>query len=231
MPGRASRAACSSIISAARSVTARCAASFCRTHALPPMCASKTFAPLPPTYFCTSSIFAARHVDLRAAVVLQLQVLFGPAILLQQSQPAIAADAVRHVHDEVALAQLEKAVDRPRLPPPRRPGQDPAAETARPRSPARPAAAQSGSRPPNARRRKCKPALAGRATCRRLANNCAAAARISASVSQTTNTSWPSLTLSSSSRTLRDLAAEPLDRFELQDGPSFPSTPTARPTP
>ena len=35
-------------------------------------------------------------------------------------QPAIAADAVRQVHDQIALPQLEEAVDRPRLPPPRR---------------------------------------------------------------------------------------------------------------
>ena len=49
--------------------------------------------------------------------------LFGPAVLLQQPQPAIPADAVRHMHDQVALAQLQKAVDRPRLPPPRRPRQ------------------------------------------------------------------------------------------------------------
>ena len=65
----------------------------------------------------------ARHVDLRAAVELELQVLFGPAVLLQQLQPAIAADAVREMDDEVAFAQFEKAVDRPRLPPPRRPRQ------------------------------------------------------------------------------------------------------------
>ena len=63
----------------------------------------------------------ARHIDLRAAAVLKLQMLFGPPILLQQPQPAIPPDAVRHVHDQVALAQLQKTIDRPRLPPPRRP--------------------------------------------------------------------------------------------------------------
>ena len=86
---------------------------------------------LPPTYFCTSSIFDAGHVDLRAAVELELQVLFGLAVLLQQLQPAIAADAVRQVDDVVAFAQLEKAVDRAAQPAPRGPVQVRRDETVR----------------------------------------------------------------------------------------------------
>ena len=53
-----------------------------------------------------------RDVDLRAAVELDLQMLFRPAVLLDLSQAAIATDAVRQVHDQVPFAQFEEAVDR-----------------------------------------------------------------------------------------------------------------------
>ena len=49
--------------------------------------------------------------------------LLGPPILLQQPQPAIPPNAVRHMHDQIAFAQLQETIDRPRLPPPRRPRQ------------------------------------------------------------------------------------------------------------
>src|SRR3954471_10465218 len=62
----------------------------------------------------------SRHINLRAAVVLELQMLFGPLILLQEPQPAISANPVGNMHDQVALAQLQKAIDRPSLPPPSR---------------------------------------------------------------------------------------------------------------
>ena len=112
MPGRSARAACSSSMSAARSVTASRAASFCRPTCRPPTWAKRRPAfLLPPTYFCTSSIFEAGTIDLRVAVKLEHQVLFGLVGLFQQLQAAVAADAVRQVDDVVALAQLEKAVD------------------------------------------------------------------------------------------------------------------------
>ena len=108
-------------MSAARSVTAFSAACFCRTQAAPPMCASGTAPPLAADVLLHQVDLRAGHVDLRAAVVLELEMLLGLAVLLEQLQPAIAADAVRQMDDQIALPQLEKAVDRPRLPPPRGP--------------------------------------------------------------------------------------------------------------
>ena len=64
-----------------------------------------------------------RHVDLRAAVELDLQVLFLLALLLDQPQAAIPADAVGQMHDQVAFAQVEERVDRLAQPPPRQPPQ------------------------------------------------------------------------------------------------------------
>ena len=52
-----------------------------------------------------------RHVDFRAAVEFQLQMLFDLIVLFQQLQPAIAADAVRQVDDIIPFAQIQKAVD------------------------------------------------------------------------------------------------------------------------
>ena len=66
--------------------------------------------------------FRDRHVDLRAAAELQLEMFFGLLFVLEQLQSAVAADAVADVHDQVAFAQVEEAVDRAAQPPPRRPG-------------------------------------------------------------------------------------------------------------
>ena len=74
---------------------------------------------LPPTYFCTSSIFEAGTKIFRVAVKLEHQVLFGLVPFFEQLQAAVAADAVRQVDDVVAFAQLEKAVDHAAQPPPR----------------------------------------------------------------------------------------------------------------
>ncbi len=62
-----------------------------------------------------------RHVNLCPAVELQFEVLFGVAVLFQQLQAAITADAVGHVDHQVAFAQLEKTVDHAAQAPPRRP--------------------------------------------------------------------------------------------------------------
>ena len=91
----------------------------------------------------------AWHIDLRAAAVFKLQMLLGPPILLQQSQPAISPNPVRDVHDQVALAQLQEAIDRP-LAAAASSARDPADETTPPRSPAPRAAAQSETQLPNA---------------------------------------------------------------------------------
>ena len=87
------------------------AASFCRTQARPPILASvgRLFAAA--DVLLHQLDLRGRHVDLRAAVELELQVLFGLAFFLQQLQAAIAADAVRQVDHVIAFAQLEKAVD------------------------------------------------------------------------------------------------------------------------
>ena len=131
MPGRDARAACSSSMSAARSITACLAASFCSAHSRPPICASVGRLLLPPTYFCTSSIFDGRHVDFRAAVEFELEMLFDLVVLFQQLQAAIAADAVRQVDDVVPFAQLEKAVDHAAQPAPRWAASDRRDETVR----------------------------------------------------------------------------------------------------
>ena len=62
----------------------------------------------------------AGHVELRAAVKLQFQVLLDLPVLLQQLQPAVAGDAVADVDHQVAFAQFEEAVDDPREPAVRR---------------------------------------------------------------------------------------------------------------
>ena len=64
-----------------------------------------------------------RHEDLRAAVELDLQVLFVLALLLDQPQAAIPADAVGQVDDQIALAEIEERVDRLAQPPPRQAAQ------------------------------------------------------------------------------------------------------------
>ena len=58
-----------------------------------------------------------RHVDARAVAELQDQVLLGLAVLLQHLHAAVAGDAVADVDDQVALVQVEEAVDGPRLEP------------------------------------------------------------------------------------------------------------------
>ena len=64
-----------------------------------------------------------RHENLRAAVELDLQVLFLLPLLLDQPQAAIPADAVGQMDDQVALAQVEERIDRLAQPPPRQPPQ------------------------------------------------------------------------------------------------------------
>ena len=54
---------------------------------------------------------------------LDFQMLFDRTVLLEQLHAAIAADAVRQMHDIIPFAQFEKAVDHAPQPPPRRPGQ------------------------------------------------------------------------------------------------------------
>ncbi len=60
------------------------------------------------------------HVELRPPGKLQFQVLLDLAVFFQQRQAAVAGDAVGDVHHQVALVQLEKAVDHPPQVPPRR---------------------------------------------------------------------------------------------------------------
>ena len=83
----------------------------------PPSLASMGRLFAPPTYFCTSPIFADGHVELRPPVELQFQVFLDLAVLFQQLQAAVSSNAVGDVDDQVALAQFEEAVDRPRQPP------------------------------------------------------------------------------------------------------------------
>ena len=65
-----------------------------------------------------------RHVDLRALGKLELQKLLGAAVLLEELEPTVAADAVGDVDDVVALVEIEEGVDRPGEPLPGRPGRD-----------------------------------------------------------------------------------------------------------
>ena len=64
------------------------------------------------------------HVDPRALGKLDLEKLLGAVLLLEQLEPAVAADAMGHVHDVIPLVQVEESVDRPREPVPRRPHGD-----------------------------------------------------------------------------------------------------------
>ena len=59
MPGRLARVACSRIMSAAMSATARSTAAFCFAQSVPPIFASFGASFVPPTYFCTSSMHEA----------------------------------------------------------------------------------------------------------------------------------------------------------------------------
>ena len=121
MPGRLARAACSSSMSLARSTTATSAASFCRTQALPPILASAGRALAAADILLHQLDLRRRHVDLRPAVELEFEMLFGVALFFQQPQAAITADAVGDVDHQVAFAQLQKAVDHAAQSPPRRP--------------------------------------------------------------------------------------------------------------
>ena len=120
MPGRDARAACKSSMSAARSTTAFSTRAFCCSHSRPPSLASVGRLFVPPTYFCTSPIFVRRHVELRPPVKLQFEMLLDLPVLLQQLEPAIASHAVADVDHEIAFAQFEEAVDDPRQPAMRR---------------------------------------------------------------------------------------------------------------
>ena len=59
MPGWASRRACSSTMSLARSMTAACTRSFLCCQLVPPSFDSSGSVLAPPTYFCTRSILEA----------------------------------------------------------------------------------------------------------------------------------------------------------------------------
>ena len=62
---------------------------------------------LPPADVLLHEIdLAGGDVDVRAAIEFHVEMLFGTGLLLQQLQPSIAADSVRHVHHQVALAEL-----------------------------------------------------------------------------------------------------------------------------
>ena len=84
MPGRSERMACTCSMSAARSMTACWAASFCRTHIRPPMCASVGRALLAADIFLHQLDVRGRHENSRAAVEFDFQMLFDGAVLLQQ---------------------------------------------------------------------------------------------------------------------------------------------------
>ena len=173
----------------------------------------------PPTYFCTSADLRRRHVELRPPLELQLQVLLDLAVLLQQLQAAVPGDAVGDVDHQVALVQLEEAVDHPaqaaagaRGRAARRPG-----ETARRCSAARCAPAPGGSRFAGCRRG----SAAGPRWATRVPPKTSPSRRTSASVWQTRKTSWPAPASSSSLADLLDVAAEPLDRFDRQPAGRF----------
>ena len=54
------------------------------------------------------------HIDPCALGKLHIEKLLGAVLLLQQFQSAVAANAVRNMHDIVAILQIQKRVDRPR---------------------------------------------------------------------------------------------------------------------
>ena len=111
MPGRDDRTACNCSMSTARSVTAF----FGRFLLLGPQPAADLGQRR--LGFAAADVFLhqldidRRHVDFRAAVEFELQMLFDLLVLFQQLQPAIAADAVRQVDDIIPFAQIQKAVD------------------------------------------------------------------------------------------------------------------------
>ena len=55
-----------------------------------------------------------RHIDPRALRELDFEKLFRTAMLFEQLQALVAADAVGHVHDIIPLVKIEEGVDRPR---------------------------------------------------------------------------------------------------------------------
>ena len=61
------------------------------------------------------------HVELRLALKLQLEVFLDLPVLLHQLHAAITGDAVAEVYDQVALVEIQEAVDRPAQPPAQRP--------------------------------------------------------------------------------------------------------------
>ena len=78
------RAACSSSMSAARSMTACSAASFCSDPSSAADLGQRRPALAAADVFLHQLDLRRRHEDLRAAVEFELQVLFGLAVLLQQ---------------------------------------------------------------------------------------------------------------------------------------------------
>ena len=124
MPGREARAACSSSMSAARSMTACCGRFFLPAPHPPADVGQRRPAfLLPPTYFCTSSIFEAGTKIFVPPWNSSSRCSSACCVFSSSFKPAIAADAVRQVDDVVAFAQLEKAVDHAAQPAARRPVQ------------------------------------------------------------------------------------------------------------
>ena len=199
-------------MSAARSVTACCGGLFL-PHPHPPADVGQRRPRflLPPTYFCTSSIFEAGTKIFVPPWNSSSRCSSACSFFSSSLQPAIAADAVRQVDDVVAFAQLEKAVDHAAQPAPRGPVQVGAMKQLaaadqrdrdRPPGESRPSSGPSG---------KCSSAGGGQP---RRGEDFLAAARLSASVWQTMNTSCSParpapIEASSSSRTL---AMSPLNR-------------------
>ena len=119
MPGWLARAAWMSISSAARSTTASATRFFRFSQADEPIFESGGFALPPPTYFCTRSILAIGTYSFVPSANSRSERLLGVlGRLVDQLQAAIAGDPVVDVDDQVALVQVEEAVDRPALVPP-----------------------------------------------------------------------------------------------------------------
>ena len=208
MPGRDERIACICSMSAAKSVTAARAASFCLTHERPPMWASARPRFAAADVFLHQLDIGRGDKDFRPAVKLEFEMLFDLVVLRQQLQASIATDAVRKVDDVIPFAKVEEAVDN---------AAEPAAGsgdsircdgTAHSRLPA--PGARDTNRKPACNRPATKWSLPWSAS--RVLPKISRNRSISASVWQMMNTSWPRPAASSSSRTL---AISPENRSTL----------------
>ena len=121
MPGWASRSACSSTISLARSRTAACdlvllalpaGAAELRQLRLGPARRRRISAPGRSSTPARRARTPSRNSRIRCSSAL--------AVLVEHLHAAVAGDAVADVDDQVALGQVEEAVDGPRFEPPPR---------------------------------------------------------------------------------------------------------------